>query len=337
MPDIAPDYQTERRMALKQRAVPLPDLAGKRVLDCGTDFGHWAFLAAEGGAAHVLGLDRNREVRGVGPVDLIEMNRRRAVEKGLLACRFERIEMGRQWRDFGQFDVVLVMSVYHHIFECAGGDHAPVWFWLARHCAEDAEIILEGPVDDSDPVVVANVRAEHRQAYSRANILSAASRWFDPEFIGPALHEPTREVWRFRRKAIVYGFASQARITAGAGGAAPAFEYADGRRVREIGDVLGFEPFPGSLNLVSDEPFNWDQDYFRAQILDVARRGEGLDVEWLPRWMRFYPVSIEGQKAWAIKFEGEAYHPKFLELIAPVKLREALPAREAVSLRRANP
>jgi hypothetical protein len=331
--ETQPDYQTPSRMALKLRAIPLPEFKGKRVLDCGTDFAAWAFLAAERGAADVLGLDRNRSIRGGGAIDLIEMNRRQANSRGHRQCRFERINLGREWREFGKFEVIFLLSVYHHFYECAGGDHAPIWFWLSRHCAPGAQLLWEGPIDDSDPVVRANVSAQNRHGYSRDAILTAACRWFEAEFIGPALHEPTREVWRFTRNNIEYGFESRARAVAGAGGATPAFLYADGRRIAEIETALGSRPVPGSLNLETENPFTWDQNYYRAQLLDVTERGRGLDVNWAARWARFYPVKMEGQAAWALRFEGETYRANFVELIADHRLRDHLVTEQCLLTR----
>lgn len=320
---IAPDYQTERRMALKRQAIPLPAFSGKRVLDVGTDHGYWAFLAAEQGAQFVLGLDRNREVRGRGFANLIAQNTAIAkAKKQYNACSFERINLGKEWRGFGKFDVVLVMSVYHHIFNNCG-DHNAVWFWLAQHCNVGAELIWEGPLDDVDSVVKANVSDGNRKSYTRDNILTAAARYFEGEFVGPALHEPTREVWRFRprpqRERLTWG-----KMVDGAGGATAAFEYADGRRMDEIEEAMGWRPVPGSLNLAVDGPFNWDDGYYRAQVLDVIERGKGLDVNWSPRWARFYPLTIDGVAACGFRFEGEGYRRNFLELIAPVKLRDAV-------------
>src|SRR6516225_2860235 len=203
MISIAPDYQTPRRMAAKLQAMPLPELRGKRVLDVGCDAGAWCWLAAEPGAADVLGLDRGREVRGRGFVDVIKENRRCAAHEGRERCRFERIEIGKQYHIFGHFDVVFCFSVYHHLFEAAGGDHVPIWLWLWFHARLSRAVLLwEGPVDTSDPVVRVNVSAEHHHTYTRAAILAAASKFFEPEYIGPALHEPTREVWRFRPRAV---------------------------------------------------------------------------------------------------------------------------------------
>lgn len=317
---LRPDYQTPSRLDAKLRAVPLPHFLGKRVVDIGTDMGAFAFMAAERGACDVLGLDRNRDVRGVGPVDLIELNRRRAAHEGR-RCRFERINLGKEWREFGTFDVALMLSVYHHVFECAGGDHRPIWYWLRRHLAASGQLLWEGPVDDSDPVVRANVSPEYRRHYTRTEILDAATEHFEAERIGPALHEPTREVWRFapkRLETVTIG----AEMRNGAGGATPAFEYADCRRCGEVAKAIGIHPVPGSLNLALDAPFDWDRGYYRAQVLDVVTRGRGLDVAWEPRWTRFYPLTIDGIDAHAFRFEGEGYDGRFVELIAPYRLRE---------------
>jgi len=322
MISIAPDYQTPRRMAAKLQAVPLPELRAKRVLDVGCDAGAWCWLAAEQGAADVLGLDRGREVRGRGFVDVIKENRRCAAHEGRERCRFERIEIGKQYHFFGHFDVVFCLSVYHHLFEAAGGDHVPIWLWLWFHARLSRAVLLwEGPVDTSDPVVRANVSAEHHHAYTRAAILAAASKFFEPEYIGPALHEPTREVWRFRPRA-VDSSSIGAEMKSGAGGATRAFQYAGGRRMDEIERVLGSRPVPGSLNLRLDGPFDWDAEYFRAQILDVKDRSRGIESEWGPRWARFYPVKVDDEDACAFRFESEHYDLQFMELIAPRKLRD---------------
>lgn len=313
------DYQTASRMEAKLRAVPLPDLKGKRVLDVGTDFGFWAFLAARNGASDVLGLDRNRVVKGLGHLDLVARNRAQALASGA-PCRFEEIEIGKQWKVFGRFDVILVMSVYHHIYEQCG-DHRAIWFWLYQHCCATTEILWEGPLDDTDPVVRINVSDGNRHGYTREAILAAASWFFAAEYVGPALHEPTRHVWRFRPH-IVNWKAHHGTIEAGAGGAAKAFEYADGRRMAEIERVLGWRPLPGSLNIRLETPFGWNDGYFRAQILDVKDRSKGLGSEWAPRWARFYPVQIDGEDAEAFRFEGERYDERFVELIAPDRLRD---------------
>lgn len=308
-------------MDAKLRAVPLPDLKGKRVLDCGCDFGAWCFRAAQCGASDVLGLDRNRTVRGIGPVDLIERNRSEALELSL-PCSFEKQEMGREWRTHGTFDVVLMLSVYHHIFEQCG-DHLPIWFWLRQQCADDGVVLWEGPVDDSDPVVRANVSAAHRAIYNQGQIFGAASIYFALEYIGPALHEPTRQVWRLRPRPRP-PLSMLAAVRSGAGGASKAFEYADSRRIGEIETITGMRPIAGSLNLTTTSPFPWHANYYRGQVLDVVERGKGLDVEWRPRWARLYPLKVNDVPAFAFRFEGEHYNDRFVELVSDVRLRDLL-------------
>jgi len=180
-------YQTPQRMSAKLKAIPLPFMLGRRVLDVGCDAGFFSFLAAERGASEVVGLDRNRHVKGVGYVDLVALNRKRAEDEGRRNVRFEHIDVGKQWHEFGQFEVVFLFSLYHHIYECAGGDHRPIWFWLWRHCSSNAVVIWENPTDCSDPVVRANVSVSHQANFTRDAILRAAGEYFEAEFIGPAL------------------------------------------------------------------------------------------------------------------------------------------------------
>lgn len=332
MTALQSDYQTDRRMALKRQAIPLPFFGGKRVLDVGCDFGAWSFLAADQGAAKVLGLDRNRDVRGRGQTNLIAINTEVAKHRqNAGVCEFKRIDLGKQWHNFGTFDVVLCFSMYHHWFENCG-DHAPIWFWLWKHCAHDGVVLWENPVDDRDPVVQANVSDENRPLYRLGAIIGAAKEWFEAEFVGPALHEPTREVWTFRPLPAMPRYSS-AIMLAGAGGATAAFEYADGRRIGEVESILGFRPVPGSLNLRLDGPFDWDRGYYRAQVLDVKDRSAGLDSEWAPRWARFYPLTIDGHSVCAFRFEGERYELRFMEVIAPQRLRDVIPGPRVVVAR----
>ena len=110
----------------------------------------------------------------------------------------------------------------------------------------------------------------------------------------------------------------------GMGGASKAFSHANGRRIDEIEHILGVKCVPGSLNMTCDPPFQWDRNYFRGQVLDVAERGKGLKGKWMERWARFYPVDIFGHQAYAFKFEGDSYPPNFVELIAEQKLRDVV-------------
>lgn len=187
----AGDYQTAARMAAKLEAIPLPDdLTGLSVLDVGCDHGSWCELASQRGASRVLGLDRGREVRtgeGLRFVDLVALN----TAQGWPRCEFRAFDLGTEWTEFGAFDVVLFLSVYHHVYG-ETGDHARIWRWLRAHTA--GELLWEGPVDERDSV--ARMLTHERGGYTREAIWAAASEVFEVEHIGPALHRAHREVWR---------------------------------------------------------------------------------------------------------------------------------------------
>lgn len=312
------------RMAQKLDAIPIPeDLTGKAVLDVGCDFGFWSFLAANRGAAHVLGLDRNRPVKGHGQYDLISGNRRvAAAMPALMSCSFESIDIGKEWQEFGSFDLIFLFSLYHHIYENCG-DHQAIFFWLFRHCVPGGVVLWENPVNCQDIVAKMNISKDKQDGYTLENIIKAAAMYFDVDYIGPAIHEPHRRVYKFTRRDI-YKPVIAAKTKSGYGGASKAFQYAENRRCKEVFDAIGIIPYPGSLNVDLAMPFGWDRGYYRAQILDVSVRGAGFDVDWLPRWARFYPVLIDGKLAYAFRFEGENYPEDFAELIADQKLRDLL-------------
>lgn len=315
------DYQTDERMQAKLRAIPLPELRRKRVLDVGCDHGYWCKVAHDNGADFVLGLDRGRKVRGRGRVDLAERNS--AVFSRLKTVHFEKIDIGRQWHEFGQFDVIFCFSVFHHIYQASGGDLESCFFWLWRHLDLDGELLWENPVDISDSVVRANVAPELHDGYTRKQLIMAADRYFRVEMIGPALHEPTREVWRLKPREIGE-MSFSGTVHDGAKGATIAFDYKAGRRCSEIEVILGVRPFPGSLNVETNLPFTWHRGYYRAQILDVVDRSKGFESEWALRWARFYPLRLGTEEAYAFRFEGERYRQNFLEIIAKGRLRDNL-------------
>lgn len=315
---FAGEYQTKERMEKKLKAIPLPDLTGKSVLDIGCDHGFWSWHSAKAGSSKVVGLDRNRKVKGVGLVDLIERNNSKARSEGL-PCEFFNINLGQQWLNFGKFDVIYLFSLYHHIFEqCA--DHSSIWFWLYRHCHSDSELLWENPTSVDDTVVRRNVSSGNHDQYNSKAIIAAASCYFEVEYIGPAIHEPTREVWRLKPKE-VSSQPYKGTVKSGAGGASKAFVYAESRRIKEFINILGIEPVPGSLNATLTSEFDWDVGYYRAKVLDVLNRKAGLNSEWGLRWSRIYPVTVNGVEAFAFRFEGEKYSERFIELISNERLR----------------
>ena len=307
----------------------LPSFKNKRVLDIGCDFGFWSFTAAAAGA-QVVGLDRSRTVRDLGHVNIPLLNNQTAVENGLCA-QFYAYEAGAQWWDLQKFDIVFCMSLYHHIFNVCH-DHQAIWYWLSR--VTSGTLVWENPVDLSDVVVQMNLARELWPAYDERQIRAAALAHFDIDYEGPAIHEVTRSVWRLKPKknpiAIYRGTAR-----AGAGGAAKAFSYANGRRITEIKNILGKEMVPGSLNVMLDQNFDWDHRYFRARLLDLVDRSTGLDGQWTKRWVRFYPVTVGRATAWAMRFEGERYPENFVELISDQPLRSLLAADGGLEIRSA--
>lgn len=310
--------QPEGRMARKLEALNcvFPDFEGKRVLDIGCDFGYWSFLAASRGAS-VVGLDRSREVKNLGWVDLPGLNNQSAHANNLDA-RFIAYEAGLQFHDLGRFDAAFMMSLYHHIYHNTGGDHESIWYWLWTLADE---VIWENPVEAHDQVVQMNVHPAIHQWYTETIIRGCAEKYFTIEYEGPALHESTRVVWRLKRKDIpkrVY----TGEHRKGAGGASKAFLYANERRMDEIESILGVRPIPGSVNLYLNEDFEWGDRYFRGPVLDVAERGKGLDVPWSYRPARFYPVECNGKQAWVMRFEGEAYPLNFVEVISDQRLAD---------------
>lgn len=318
------------RMKAKLKAIPLPDLKGKKVLDIGCDFGFWTFTASNLGASRVLGLDRGRPVRGEY-FDLISSNIHTADQYPKLKnCFFADINIGKEWMDYGQFDVIFMFSLYHHIFENCG-DHDSIWFWLWRQSHADTVIIWENPTDVLDGVAYSNISKDKHHLYTEEQILKAASQYFDVEYKGPALHEKTRSVYYFKPKKdrFLHAYRHIGKIEGGAGGATKAFEYQDGRRIKEIDDALGFATFPGSLNMKLTTPFDWGRDYFRSQILDVETRSKGFDSPWVKRWARFYPVMVNQWPAYVMRFEGEENYPlNFVEVISSVRLRDMIKSEE---------
>jgi hypothetical protein len=313
---LAGDYQNRERMQKKLRAVPIPaDLTGKSVLDVGCDHGAFCALAKERGADLVLGVDRGRPVKGV-PTDLVALNR-----QALPQCEFRGMELGRQWDVLGEFDLVLMLNLYHHVYAVAGGDHESIWFWLHKNTDPRGELLWENPTSTADGVALKDIPAALHGGYNEQAIRAAAERYFDIEVVGQGW-VASRVVWRCKPKLV--NSHSYAVVKDGAGGASKAFAFAGERRMREIDTALGFYPAPGSLNLQAGAPFDYGRKYFRTQILDVVDRKRGLASAWAPRWCRFYPLDIEGETAYAMRFEGEKYPDTLVELIAGTHLRTKL-------------
>ena len=296
----------------------LPSFQEKTVLDIGCDFGFWSFLAAINGGS-VVGLDRSRPVKNMGQVNIPLLNNQTAQENKLNA-KFLDYEAGNQWWDFKKFDIVFCMSVYHHIFNICKS-HQAVWYWFSRICG--GQLIWENPLNSDDRVVQINIPNSELDLYNEDAIRSAADLYFSIEYEGPAIHETTRTVWRMTPKEN-RTFEYSGKSISGAGGASKAFVYDENKRANLISYILGKPIFPGTLNIQLNSDFAWDINYFRAQLPDVKDRAKGIDSDWSLRWVRFYPILINGISAWGMRFEGERYPLNFLEVIASVRLRDSI-------------
>ncbi len=82
---------------------------------------------------------------------------------------------------------------------------------------------------------------------------------------------------------------------------------------------LGFEPYPGTLNLLLTEPLPFDQ------VLAGVVRIEGFrDENRTFGECTCYPVKIGGIRGAIIRPERSSYPSDLVEVIAPVNLRERL-------------
>jgi hypothetical protein len=316
------------------------DVAGQTVLDVGCDFGYWCWKARRDGASEVLGIDRGRVLRGEDQVtDLAQACREIAMAQGVDHAHFKKMEVGTQYHDVGKWKRVYCMNMYHHAYAAAGGDHVPIWYWLARATEPGGELLWVGPTDFSDKVASATIES-NRDGYDREQIWEAASRYFEPLYSTrvSSCGEPGhyRELWRLRRKLNSVSLWRKGAAVNGAGGATRAWTFSNGRRIQEVENILGEEVLPGSLNIVLEEDFPWDEyGYFQGSVLDVVDREDaakvGLDkTRWHKRRARFYPVAMRQPGTHAVasgyvfRFLGEEYPLNFVEVVSPVMLRRVI-------------
>jgi riboflavin kinase len=77
---------------------------------------------------------------------------------------------------------------------------------------------------------------------------------------------------------------------------------------------LGFLPFPGTLNVILEEPFPAGQ---RAiEIEGFAEEGKSFGE------CKCYTIKLNGMQAAVVRPERSRYPPELIEIIAPLKLRE---------------
>lgn len=89
---------------------------------------------------------------------------------------------------------------------------------------------------------------------------------------------------------------------------------------RQFLERLGFVPFPGTLNVLLDEPFS-------ACAPSILIRGFSEGEECFGG-CRCYWISINGLDAVAIRPEQSRHPPELIEVIAPVNLRRTLDLKD---------
>jgi riboflavin kinase len=95
---------------------------------------------------------------------------------------------------------------------------------------------------------------------------------------------------------------------------------------REFERVLGFRPYPGTLNIRLEEG--------SARLRERVTRGLKPRIVHPPRGLRgladvlCYPAILEGLDVYVVEPQVEGYDKNLLELVAPFSLREKLGLRD---------
>ena len=87
--------------------------------------------------------------------------------------------------------------------------------------------------------------------------------------------------------------------------------------LKQFREKLGFEPFPGTLNIMLDRPF----DSTRSRAIKI----EGFTDEGGTFGKCIcYRVKVMGIEAAIVRPERSSYPPDLVEIIAPIRLRSSL-------------
>lgn len=87
---------------------------------------------------------------------------------------------------------------------------------------------------------------------------------------------------------------------------------------------LGFVPFPGTLNIKLDEPFNPGPHQIRIEgFLEKERTFGGC---------KCYKIKLNGLQAAIIRPDRSSYPPDLAEVISPLKLRDVLKLEDGDSV-----
>ncbi len=82
---------------------------------------------------------------------------------------------------------------------------------------------------------------------------------------------------------------------------------------RQFQERLGFVPFPGTLNVLLDEPFPMERQAIKIE--GFAEEGRTFGE------CRCYRIRLNGIDAAVVRPERSRYPAELIEVIAPVKLR----------------
>ena len=82
---------------------------------------------------------------------------------------------------------------------------------------------------------------------------------------------------------------------------------------RQFVEKLGFIPFPGTLNVLLEEPFPAEQEAIKIE--GFAEEGRTFGE------CKCYRIRLNGIDAAVVRPERSRYPPELIEVIAPVQLR----------------
>lgn len=260
------------------------------VLDLGAAEGYFSVRLAQEFGARVVAIDSRPVVK--------------AIEGRVAAVRVQEMTP-EDVRLLGTFDVVLALSILHHV---------PDWKGMLERLDRNfrSRLIVETP----------NPREKLRVAHNRDELPSILGgvlrRGFKQEGEAPAVWDSSlrRGIFVKERSGLpVYG-------TVRSGGGNNSGHVA--RFVDELADVLGYRPFPGSLNVKTRYAFRLGP--YAAEYVDPRRgRGgrRGGDYQ-------IWPARIEGYDGPAhVIRPGVRGHGRYcLEVWAPEKLRDVLNVRD---------
>ncbi len=85
---------------------------------------------------------------------------------------------------------------------------------------------------------------------------------------------------------------------------------------RQFQERLGFVPFPGTLNVLLDEPFPAEKETIKIEGFAEESRTFGE--------CKCYRIKLNGMQAAVVRPERSRYPPELIEVIAPVQLRLVL-------------